>query len=104
MTAPLSASQSAPEQVAGMFGGPLGRIRPRGAYSFAGVGDPAMGYAGYGAFWQQYPGMIAGVSGYGAMSTTTGVSVGTPSEESMLKVGGGPSQAEIPDYGGTAAY
>ena len=104
MTAPLSASQPFPEQVTGMFGGPRGRISPRGAYSFAGVGDPLMGYAGYGAFWQQYPGIIAGQSGYGAMSTTTGAPVATPAEESMVKVGGGPAEAEIPDYGGTAAY
>lgn len=93
MSSPLSSQQPYPEQVTGMFGGPRGRISPRGAYSFAGVGDPLMGYNGYGAFWQQYPGIIAGQSGYAAMSTATGSPVGTPTEESMLKVGGGPSQA-----------
>lgn len=90
-----------------MFGAPRGRIRPRGAYSFAGVGDPLMGYNGYGAFWTQYPGIIAGQSGYAAMSTTTGVPVGTPSEESFAK---GDRAAEIGlmsdggAQGGTAAY
>jgi hypothetical protein len=69
-----------------------------------GVGDPAMGYSGYGYFWNNYPAMIAGTSDYASMSTTTGAPVGTPTEESMLKVGGGPSQADVPDYGGTAAY
>jgi hypothetical protein len=94
------------------MGGPRRRIRPRGSYSFAGVGDPLMGYNGYGAFWTQYPGMIAGQSGYGGMSTITGVPVGTPSEDSMKKVGGGPSRAlgdtAVPtqgmSQGGTAAY
>jgi hypothetical protein len=102
--------QNFPEQATGMFGAPRGRIRPRGSYSFAGVGDPIMGYAGYGAFWTQYPGIIAGESGYGGMSTTTGVPVGTPSEESMEKVGGGVNGTQANDVptgesvGGTAAY
>lgn len=97
MTVPLSGAQPFPEQVTGSYGAPRGRIRPRGSYSFAGVGDPLMGYNGYGAFWAQYPGIIAGQSGYGAMSTTTGAPVGTPSEESMEKVGGGPSGADTSD-------
>jgi len=110
MAAPLSAAQHPPEQVAGQYGGVNGRIRPRGSYSFYGVGDPRMGYNGYGAFWTQYPGIIGGVSGYGAMSTTTGATVGTPSEESMLKVGGGVTGTGADDVptgesvGGTAAY
>jgi hypothetical protein len=104
MTAPLSASQPFPEQETGTFGGPRGRIRPRGSYSFAGVGDPLMGYNGYGAFWTQYPGIIAGESGYGAMSTDTGSPVGTPDVGYTDKVGGGATAAQVPDYGGTAAY
>jgi hypothetical protein len=110
MTAPLSASQYPPEKVTGQYGGVNGRIRPRGSYSFYGVGDPRMGYNGYGAFWTQYPGIIGGLSGYGAMSTTTGATVGTPSEESMQKVGGGVVGTGVGDVptgesvGGTAAY
>jgi hypothetical protein len=112
MSLPLSSMQNFPEQVAGAYGAPRGRIRPRGSYSFAGVGDPIYGYAGYGAFLTQYPGIISGQSGYGDMSTTTGVPVGTPSEESMEKVGGGPAGADTDDaaptqgmsQGGTAAY
>jgi hypothetical protein len=110
MSVPLSATQHSAEQVTGQYGGVNGRIRPRGSYSFYGVGDPEMGYNGYGAFWTQYPGIIAGQSGYAAMSTTTGATVGTPSEESMLKVGRGVKGAvsnKIPagdSVGGTAAY
>lgn len=105
MSVPLSAAQQSSGALAtGMFGGPRGRIAPRGSYVVMGVGDPAMGYSGYGYFWNNYPSMIAGKSDYAGMSTTTGVPVGTPTEESMLKVGGGPSQAEVSDYGGTAAY
>ena len=111
MTLPLSSMQNFPEQVTGAYGAPRGRVRPRGSYSFAGVGDPIMGYQGYGAFWMQYPGIIAGQSGYGAMSTTTGATVGTPSEETMRKVGGGVNGTDAGDgvpsgesVGGTAAY
>lgn len=110
MTLPLSSMQNFPEQATGMFGAPRGRIRPRGSYSFAGVGDPIMGYSGYGMFWQQYPGIIAGQSGFLNVSTTTGATVGTPSEEAMQKVGGGVKGTEITSgptgssVGGTAAY
>ena len=110
MSAPLSASQPFPQQETGMFGGPQGRIRPRGAYAVAGVGDPQMGYNGYGAFWGLYPGIIGGLSGAGSVSTTTGATVGTPGEESMEKVGGGAvgtSAETVPTgntVGGTAAY
>lgn len=105
MSVPLSAVQHSNQPLAtGMFGGPRGAKAPRGSYIVQGVGDPAMGYAGYGFFWNTYPALIAGTSDYAGVSTTTGVPVGTPSEESMLKVGGGPTKAEVPDYGGTAAY
>jgi len=105
MSAPLSSQFEADQNLAtGMFGAPRGRIAPRGSYVVQGVGDPAMGYSGYGYFWHNYPALIAGTSDYAAMSTTTGAPVGTPAEESMLKAGGGPTKAEIPDYGGTAAY
>ena len=102
MTAPLSGMQYQSEMVTGMFGGPRGRIRPRGSYSFAGVGDPTMGYNGYGMFWQQYPNMIGGMAVGGGASTETGATVGTPNVTAdQLKVGGGPLMAQVPDYGGT---
>jgi hypothetical protein len=109
MSAPLSGQFYQEEQqdlATGMFGGPRGRIAPRGSYTVQGVGDPAMGYNGYGYYWGQYPAIVGGTSDYQAMSTITGVPVGTPEPEyqSEAKVGGGPAQAEVPDYGGTAAY
>lgn len=106
MTAPLSGQFDAPQRnlATGMFGGPRGAKAPRGSYIIQGVGDPAMGYAGYGYYWGQYPAIIGGYSDYQAMSTATGSPVGTPEAQSDAKVGGGPSQAEVPDYGGTAAY
>jgi len=105
MSVPLSSVQHSNGALAtGMFGGPRGVKAPRGSYVVMGVGDPAMGYSGYGYFWNNYPSMVAGTSDYAAVSTTTGVPVGTPTEESMLKVGGGRKRAEVPDYGGTAAY
>lgn len=74
---------------------------------------PAMnsGYAGTaGYYWNVIPAMISAQSGYGALSTATGVPVGTPSEESMEKVGGGVNgtgASDVPtgeSVGGTAAY
>lgn len=103
MSAPLSGAQYQSEMVTGMFGGPRGRIRPRGSYSFAGVGDPTMGYNGYGMFWQQYPSVIAGQQIGPGPATDTGAPVGTPDVTAdQLKVGGGPLMAEVPEYGGTA--
>lgn len=106
MSAPLSGVQhSTDRQTTGMFGGPRGRIAPRGSYVVQGVGDPAMGYSGYGYFWGPYTQLMSGSANYAGMSTITGVPVGTPNvPDNELKVGGGPSQAEVPDYGGTAAY
>lgn len=93
------------QPVTGMFGGPRGRIRPRGAYAVAGVGDPRYGYAGTpGYAWNVMPGLLGGISGYAALSTITGVPVGTPEVESESKVGGGVTDAQVPDLGGTAAY
>jgi hypothetical protein len=59
------------------------------------------GYSGVGFYADMVPAMIAGLTRYGGLSTETGVPLGTPTEESMLKAGGGPSKAQIPDYGGT---
>lgn len=103
MTAPLSGPQFPPEAVSGMFGGPRRTIRPRGAYTFAGTGDPLLGYNGYGMFWQQYPSVIGGQQIGPGPATETGAPVGTPDVTAdQLKVGGGPLMAEVPEYGGTA--
>ena len=104
MSAPLSATQPFPRQVGGMFGGPRGRIIPDGAYTATGVGDPNMGYNGDGWYWQQYPYVISGLSGYATPSTETGAPTNTYVENSSMKVGGGTNTAQVPDYGGTAAY
>jgi hypothetical protein len=61
-------------------------------------------YNGDGWYWERYPNIISGMQGTTVPSTETGVTLDTPMPQSELKVGGGPSQAEIPDYGGTAAY
>ena len=111
MSVPLSGQFGGTELTTGMFGGPRGRIRPRGSYSFAGVGDPLMGYNGYGAFWTQYPGIISGQTGYGGMSMQTGVPVGTTEPDASTSVvGGGAATAidssvptEGQSQGGTAA-
>lgn len=107
MTAPLSGQFDENRPLAtGMFGGPRGIKATRGSYIVQGIGDPAMGYNGYGYYWGQYPAMVGGLSGYQSMSTETGVPLGTPApqEEQQEKVGGGASSAEIPAYGGTAAF
>jgi hypothetical protein len=77
-------------------------IAPRGVIGIPQDGPEYAGSAGI--YWDQMPAIIAGSSGYSALSTETGVPMGTPAIDSELKVGGGPSQAEVPDYGGTAAY
>lgn len=104
MSVPLSGAQDFPQQVPGMFGGPRGRITPRGAYTVAGVGDPQLGYSGYGYFWGPYANIMSGVSGFAGVSTETGATVGTPVEAEQGKVGGGAAAAEPSPMGGTAAY
>lgn len=105
MSVPLSASQHSQKALAtGMFGGEKQVIAPRGSYVVQGVGDPNLGYAGEGYFWNNWPALVAGQSRFADISTETGVPVGTPVPQDQLKVGGGPTQAEVPDYGGTAAY
>jgi hypothetical protein len=110
MSQPLSAEQFQQPET-GMFGAPRGRIRPRGSYTVMGVGDPTYGYAGYGYYWNAYPAMVSGQQGDGGVSTQTGVPIGTPSEDSMGKVGGGNLGADSDNsptqgmsQGGTAAY
>lgn len=105
MTTPLSYQfDSEGQQVAGMFGGPRGRIRPRGAYTVMGVGDPKLGYNGYGFYWSTYPGLLGGQSAYQNVSTETGMPVGSVQTADMAKVGGGPAEAALPDFGGTTTY
>ena len=105
MAIPLSYQfNSEGQQVPGMFGGPRGRVAPRGAYTVMGVGDPNLGYNGSGFYWSTYPGLLGGQSGYQNVSTETGMPVGSVQTADTAKVGGGAAQAEIPDYGGTAAY
>lgn len=111
MSQPLSGEQFTQPET-GMFGAPRGRIRPRGSYMVAGVGDPAYGYAGYGYYWNAYPAMVAGQTDFGGVSTETGMPVGVSQEETNEKVGGGATTANQDDnvpsqgmsQGGTAAY
>lgn len=113
MTAPLSGVQAFPQQTTGMFGGPRGRVSPRGAYTVMGVGDPNLGYSGYGYYWNVYPGLVSGQQGVEGVSTEAGVPVGTQdvTSQDQLKVGGGALQADGNEQtpsgdtvGGTAAY
>lgn len=106
MTAPLSGQFLSEEQgnlATGMFGGPRTRIAPRGSYVVQGVGDPTMGYNGYGYYWGQYPAIVGGTSDYQAMSTVTGVPVGTPESDTGKNAGldEAPTGTSV---GGTAAY
>lgn len=104
MSAPLSSIQPFSEPVGGMFGGPRGRKKERGAYLASGVGTPTSGYNGDGWYWNLYPAVISGLSGYATPSTETGAPTNAYVEDSSMKVGGGPNTAEVPAYGGTAAY
>jgi hypothetical protein len=95
MSAPLSGQfDTEINQTTGMYAGPRGRISPRGV-TYAGV--PGM-------FWDQMPALIAGQSDYVGLSTVTGAPAGTPDVGYTDKVGGGAGAAQIPDFGGTAAY
>lgn len=79
MAAPLSGQFSSDRKLAtGMFGGVKQTIAPRGSYVIQGVGDPAMGYSGYGYYWGPYMSLTSGTSDFGQVSTVTGVPVGTP--------------------------
>lgn len=112
MTAPLSGQFVDPRRklATGQFGGPKEIIAPRGAYTVPGVGDPQGGYNGDGIMWDEMPAVIAGLPSGEPISTTTGVPVGTPAEESMEKVGGGVNGTQVDELptgnsvGGTAAY
>jgi hypothetical protein len=103
MTVPLSGVQKFPRQVGGMFGGPRGRIMEGGAYNtISGIGTPNNGYNGDGWYWNQYPAVIAGLSGYSAPSTETGAPTNTYVDNNETKVGGGTVGADS-DAGETPA-
>lgn len=80
MTAPLSGQfETANRPLAtGMFGGKKQVIAPRGSYVVQGVGDPKYGYRGDGYYWNMFGDLVAGTNDYGAISTITGVPIGTP--------------------------
>jgi hypothetical protein len=86
MTAPLSGQFSQEEQRAmGMFGGPRGVYGPQGtgaAYEEQmrqRFNRPVeTGYSGAGYYYSQVPAMYGASSGYAALSTVTGVTMGTP--------------------------
>jgi hypothetical protein len=103
MTAPLSSVQQSGKKLGtGIQSSVRDRIAPRGV-----VGIPQDGpvYAGSaGIYWNQMPAFIGGISDFSGFSTETGVPMGTPAVSDELKVGGGPTSAQVPDFGGTAAY
>jgi hypothetical protein len=87
---------------------------PRATKGNDGTGDLSLnsgavtyGGEGNGDFWQLYPGMIGGLVEYNPMALEPGSNreaLSDYSEQSFGKVGGGAADAEIPPYGGTAAY
>lgn len=106
MTAPLS-GQFSPEKAKGMFGGPRAPKGRDGAGNLNALSGTTYGGAGLGWYWQSYPNVISGLTEYATDATMPGSNieaVRATEVASESKVGGGPSQAEVPDYGGTAAY
>jgi hypothetical protein len=103
MSAPLSSVQQSGKKLGTSIQASVrDRISPRGV-----IGIPQDGpvYAGSaGIYWNWMPGVIGGVSDYSGLSTETGVPMGTPALDYETKVGGGPTSAQVPDFGGTAAY
>jgi len=57
-------------------------------------GNLQPGMSGLSNYWWNMPYMIQGINGGAALSTETGVPLGTPSEEILAKVGGGVKTAE----------
>lgn len=107
MTAPLS-GQFSREEVKGMFGSPRATKGRDGTGDLSALSGTTYGGAGLGWYWRGYPNIIGGQTEYDPSVTMTGSNMDAvnaqPQVISELKVGGGPSQAEVPDYGGTAAY
>ena len=61
------------------------------------LGVQFQGISGLSNYWTNIPSMIMGINGGAALSTTTGVPVGTPSEDILSKVGGGVKTADTMD-------
>jgi hypothetical protein len=101
MTAPLSGQFDLGQMDApGIYANTRDNIVPRGAMSLP---QDKLIYNGRAVdYWNSIPAMIGGISDFAGYSTQTGVPMGTPAVEDELKVGGGPSKAEVPDYGGTS--
>lgn len=107
MSAPLS-GQFNEQRVKGMFGGPRATKGNDGTGDMTKLSGTTYGGAGLGWYWTGYPAVIGGLTEYDPNVTMTGSNMqavgDNPEIASESKVGGGPSQAEVPDYGGTAAY
>jgi hypothetical protein len=109
MTAPLSGQFSKPK-VKGMMGGPRATKGRDGSGDLSAVsGKPlpgtTRGNLSAAWFWNQYPYLIGGLTEYDPNATMPGSnlqSLGASEVEQEAKVGGGASQAQIPDYGGTS--
>lgn len=95
------------QQVKGMFGGPRATKGNDGTGNLSLNSGTTYGGAGLGWFWQGYPAVIGGLTEYNPNATMAGSNLDAVRQTEIAsesKVGGGPTQAEIPDYGGTAAY
>lgn len=106
MSAPLG-GQFSDERVKGMFSGPRDTKGRDGTGDLTRLSGTTYGGSGLGWYWQGYPNVIGGLTEYNPQALMPGSNiqaVGATQDASELKVGGGPTQADIPDYGGTAAY
>jgi hypothetical protein len=103
MSAPLSGqfTDNMP-QATGQYAAPNVDIAPRGVQRLPQDGPVYVGSAGI--YWNKMPAFIAGQNSFAGYSTLTGVPEGTPIQAEFGKVGGGAPEAQIPAYGGTAAY
>lgn len=93
-------------QVSGMMGGPRGQKGHTLQGNLAQTSGTTYGGQGLGLYWYSYPSVIGGMTEYNPAALMPGsdLSAVQQSETFTDKVGGGAAQAEIPDYGGTAAY
>lgn len=94
-------------QVSGTFKGPRGMVGHTLQGNIAQTSGTTYGGQGLGYYWQQYPGVVAGRTEYDPQATLPGSNLEAfvqSTENALGKVGGGVQQAEVPDYGGTAAY
>jgi len=62
--------------------------------SSSNLGIQFQGISGLVNYWTNIPSMLMGINGGAALSTQTGVPLGTPSEEILAKVGGGVKKAD----------